>query len=58
MTRPRKKAGPKRRRRLEQRRRLVALGMDEVAVERLNSREILDLLKRPAKVAAEYATAS
>ena len=58
MTRPRKKAGPKRRRRLEQRRRLVALGMDEVAVERLNSREILDLLKRPAKGAAEYATAS
>lgn len=58
MTRPRKKAGAKRRRRLEQRRRLVALGMDEAVVERLNSRELLDLLKRPAKVAKEYATAS
>ena len=54
MTRPRKKPGAKRRRRLEQKRRLVALGMDEAEVERLTSREVLDLLKRPAKVAAQY----
>lgn len=54
MTRPRKKAGPKRRRRLEQKRRLVALGMAEAEVERLTSREVLDLLKRPARVAAEH----
>ena len=56
MTRPRKAAGAKRRRRLEQRRRLVGLGMDEAVVGRLTSREILDLLKHPAKVAAEYAS--
>jgi len=56
MTRPRKAAGAKKRRRLEQKRRLVALGMDEAVVERLTSREVLDLLKRPAKVAAEYAS--
>ncbi len=53
MTRPRKKGAAKTRRRLEQRRRLVALGMDEAAVAQLTSREVLDLLKRPAKVAAE-----
>lgn len=58
MTRPRKAAGAKKRRRLEQKRRLVALGMDEAVVERLTSREVLDLLKRPAKVAKQYATAS
>lgn len=56
MTRPRKAAGAKTRRRLEQKRRLVALGMDEAVVERLTSREVLDLLKRPAKVAAQYAS--
>lgn len=51
--RPRKKGAAKNRRRLEQRRRLVALGMSEERVNQLNSREILDLLKRPAKVTAE-----
>ena len=50
LTRPRKAAGPKRRRRLEQRRRLVALGVDAEAVDKLSSREVLDMLKRPAKI--------
>ncbi len=57
LTRPRKNGAAKTRRRLEQRRRLVALGMDETAVNRLTTREVLDKLKRPAKVAAEFATA-
>ena len=51
LTRPRKAPGAKRRRRLEQRRRLVALGMDAEAVEKLTSREVLTLLQRPAKIA-------
>ena len=51
LTRPRKAAGPKRRRRLEQKRRLVALGMDAAEVEKLTSREVLTLLQRPAKIA-------
>ena len=52
-TRPRKSRAKKNRRRLEQRRRLVALGMNEEEVARLTSREILDLLKRPAKIGKE-----
>ena len=56
LTRPRKSGAAKTRRRLEQRRRLVALGMDEADVNRLTSREVLDKLKRPAKVAAEFAS--
>lgn len=50
LTRPRKAAGPKRRRRLEQRRRLVALGVDAEVVEKLSSREVLTMLQRPAKI--------
>ena len=56
LTRPRKAAGAKRRRRLEQKRRLVALGMDPEAVEKLTSREVLTLLQRPKKVAEAHAT--
>jgi len=56
LTRPRKNGAAKTRRRLEQRRRLVALGMDEKVVARMNSREILDKLKRPAKVAKEFSS--
>jgi len=55
LTRPRKSGAAKTRRRLEQRKRLIGLGMDEAAVARLNSREILDKLKRPAKIAKELA---
>jgi hypothetical protein len=55
LTRPRKGGAAKTRRRLEQRRRLVALGMAEDVVERMTSRDILDKLKRPAKTAKEFA---
>lgn len=55
LTRPRKSGAAKTRRRLEQRRRLVALGMAEDVVERMTSREILDKLKCPAKTAKELA---
>ena len=51
-TRPTKSAGARARRTKVQRRRLVALGMDEAAVEALNSTEVRTLLKHPAKVAA------
>jgi len=50
LTRPRKAAGPKRRRRLEQRRRLVRLGVDAEVVEKLSSREVLTMLQRPAEI--------
>ena len=55
LTRPRKSGAAKTRRRLEQRRRLVALGMDEKAVAQMTSREILTKLQRPAKIAKELA---
>ncbi len=58
LTRPRTGSGAKARRLRVQKRRLVALGMDESVVKSLNSRQVLDLLKRPAKVAREHAPAS
>ncbi len=53
LTRPKKKAGERRRRVAVQRKRLVALGMDEEVVGKLNTREIKDLLKRPKQLAAK-----
>lgn len=50
MTRPRKRPGAKRRRQLEQKRRLVALGVDESVADKLNPKEIRDKLKYPKKV--------
>ncbi len=38
------------RRQRDQKKRLVALGMDEAIVAKMNAREVLDKLKRPAKV--------
>lgn len=55
MTRPRKRPGAKRRRQLEQKRRLVALGVDEAVADKLNPKEIRDKLKRPKKVEKELA---
>jgi len=55
LTRPKKSKGEKAKRQRNQKQRLVALGMDEAAVAKLNSRQVLDKLKRPAKVAKEYA---
>ena len=54
-TRPTKSRGARKRRQLEQKRRLIALGMDEAEVAKLNPREILTKLKYPAKVAKECA---
>lgn len=55
LTRPRKAGAPKNRRRLEQRRRLVALGVDEEVVNQMTSRDILTALQRPLKTAAKAA---
>ena len=49
-SRPTKSAGAKAKRTKVQRRRLVALGMDEAAVALLNSTEVRTLLKHPKKV--------
>jgi len=54
-TRPKKSAGERARRHRVQKKRLVALGMDEAVVAKMNSREVLDKLKRPAKLAKELA---
>ena len=53
-SRPTKSAGAKAKRSKVQRRRLVALGMDEAAVELLNSTEVRTLLKHPKKVAEAH----
>jgi len=50
-TRPIKRAGAKRRRVLVQKRRLVALGVAEEKVAKLNNQEIRTLLRHPAKLA-------
>ena len=55
LTRPKKSAGERARRQRDQKKRLVALGMDETVVARMNSREVLDKLKRPALVMKEVA---
>jgi hypothetical protein len=53
--RPVKKASDQRRRRKVQFRRLVALGVPEDKVRKLNPRQIRELLKRPAKIARQPA---
>ncbi len=50
LSRPKKSNGDKMRRQRDQKKRLVALGMDEAIVAKMNAREVLDKLKRPAKV--------
>ena len=52
MVRPKKSAAAKNRRQLEQRRRLIGLGVDESVVAKLNVKEIRDMLKRPKKIVA------
>lgn len=54
-TRPRKGAGRKALRQRQQKKRLIALGMDEGVVAKMNARDVLTKLKRPAKVAKECA---
>lgn len=55
LTRPTKGAGKKARRQRGQKKRLIALGMDEAEVAKMNAREVLTKLKYPAKVAKECA---
>lgn len=54
LTRPRKNGCAKRRRQADHRKRLVALGVSEEDVAKLNTREVRTMLKHPAKVAAEH----
>ncbi len=54
-TRPVKSVGERRRRDAVQRKRLVALGMDEATVAKLNAVQIRDFLRTPAKTKAEFA---
>ncbi|MEZ7958006.1 MAG: hypothetical protein QMC23_01930 [Rubritalea sp.] len=49
-SRPSKSAGAKAKRSKVQRRRLVALGMDEATVALMNSTEVRTMLKYPKKV--------
>ncbi len=51
MTRPIKGEAAKRRRVKVQRARLVALGVDEAVVAKMESKTVREMLKRPAKVA-------
>ncbi len=54
-TRPVKCAGERRRRDALQRKRLVAMGMDEAVAAKLNAVEIRDLLRTPVKTKAALA---
>lgn len=58
LTRPKKGGGKKRRRQRDQKKRLVALGMDEGVVEKMSARDVLTKLKYPKKVEAEFAAKS
>lgn len=49
-TRPRKSGADKKRREAEQRKRLIALGVDAEAVRTMTSQRVRELLKRPAEV--------
>lgn len=51
MIRPRKSGAEKNRRMKVQRRRLVALGMSEAEVAKMNPRKVKDLLKYPVRTA-------
>jgi len=51
--RPKKKGAPKRRRLLEHRRRLIALGISENAIRQMNPGQMRKILQRPAKYAVK-----
>ena len=53
LTRPRKGGAAKRRRQSDQKKRLVALGMNEDQVQKMSPREVLTLLKYPLKIKSE-----
>jgi len=50
-TRPKKKPAERRRREATQKKRLIALGMDEATVAKMTSKQVREHLKRPALVA-------
>ncbi len=53
ITRPRKGGAAKRQRQAVHRKRLIALGVDEAEVNRMNPKQVRDLLKRPAAIAKQ-----
>lgn len=56
LTRPTKGGTAKRQRQRQHRERLVALGMPEAEVAKLNPKEARTLLKRPLLVSAKYSS--
>lgn len=50
LTRPRKGGAARRRRQADHRKRLVALGVDQAAVDGMNQKEVRSMLKYPAKI--------
>lgn len=57
LTRPRKGGAAGRRRELEQRKRLQAVGYTEAQLKKMNTQQIRTLLKRPAKLQKKAAAA-
>jgi len=57
MTRPKKSVAERKRRVKVQRSRLVALGMDEEAVKRLDNKQLRELLRSPKKTTARLSAA-
>ena len=55
ITRPVKSAGERRRRDAVQRKRLVAMGIDEATVAKLNAVQVRDYLRTPEKTKAAFA---
>jgi hypothetical protein len=56
MVRPKKTGRERRRRDKTQKKRLVALGVPETKVEKMTSRQVKDLLKRPARILKKKAS--
>jgi hypothetical protein len=50
LTRPRKGGAAKRRRQNDQKKRLIALGVSEEEVVKMSPRDVLTMLKYPAKI--------
>ena len=50
LTRPRKGGAAKRRRQNDQKKRLIVLGVSEEKVQKMSPRDVLTMLKYPAKI--------
>lgn len=57
-TRPKKNTGDRKRREGVHRKRLMALGVAEEIVKKMNPKQVRDLLKRPAKVRKSVSAAT